>query len=964
MPSLNRRMHSAALAAVASASLVLASTATIAPTAYAAVASPRGLDAGSAPVLTWQRVKGATDYQIQVDDDSSFRSPEYSATTKNSTAVPLKNLKPGTAHWRVRAMAGRDASDWADGTSFTVAAVTTPTNTLPADGAQLPQPASPPTLRWTATPGAVSYRVEVARDPNFAGAKSYTTKNTSLVVPDALGEITWYWRVTADKGDGLLSNPSAATSFTILPLATPTLTYPQDTFEVALQDVVLDWEPVAGAQTYDVQVATEPSFTNFVVDAKNIYGTRYSPAVTTNNDEFWWRVRAVDANGQPTAWTTSRNNFKRQWPHKPQLLHPLGTALRDGARFFEWTPVKHASTYQVWVSANASGSPANLCGTTPNTTFAPRNGTCSIINGDATFYWFVVPFDEPYPSGGLPGSRSDLGTVTYSAVAAPTQPAPTQAEATTWRGTGLKINMSGSGVANAAKGCSSTPSEVHGGTYVKPTVCPAIGTPVFSWDADPKADRYVVWFAQDENFTTTEVDPISTTNTMVALDRTDHGGGSHMQFPESEAGVPYYWYVQPCRGSLCGPDPVNAFPGLPGAASFAKTSPSITGLSSTSPDGNDVTFSWNDYYDINVASSINGETGTQSAHTYLVEVDNEPSFAAPLVDTATIDQTTYTAYKELYPDTTLYWRVRAIDTARNQLALSATQTIAKQSSAPTPTAPANGAQVAGTAPLEWTAMPFARTYTVELYRNNDTTFSPANRVFSVTTRMPAYAPENPIPSSSTPYVWRVRKTDPSGNVGPWSAVSRLNSAGIAPELISPANGSRPAANAVVFRWSSVQGAASYELATTVGDRTSTVKTVNTAYAPSVMADGTWMWSVRALDGAGQQIGASLSRSFKIDGTAPKVTKSKLPKKAKKAKVVLTFSEPVKGVSKKSVKLTLKVGKKQKKVKLKLKVKGTKLVITPKGKLRKGVEHTLKLSSKITDLAGNPLVPVKYTVKVS
>ena len=53
--------------------------------------------------------------------------------------------------------------------------------------------------------GATSYTVEVDGDADFIGAKVYTTKNTSLVVPDPLIAGDYYWRVTAAKAAGIVS---------------------------------------------------------------------------------------------------------------------------------------------------------------------------------------------------------------------------------------------------------------------------------------------------------------------------------------------------------------------------------------------------------------------------------------------------------------------------------------------------------------------------------------------------------------------------------------------------------------------------------------------------------------------------------------------------------------------------------------------------------------------------------------
>jgi hypothetical protein len=91
------------------------------------------------------------------------------------------------------------------------------------------------------------------------------------------------------------------------------------------------------------------------------------------------------------------------------------------------------------------------------------------------------------------------------------------------------------------------------------------------------------------------------------------------------------------------PDPISQSPAPPGSHSFHKGSPAVAGLSSSDPAGSDIAFSWHDYFDTNEATSSLGELGQQSAKAYRIQVDNEPSFAQPLLDEAVVDQATYTS---------------------------------------------------------------------------------------------------------------------------------------------------------------------------------------------------------------------------------------------------------------------------------------------------------------------------------
>ena len=95
--------------------------------------------------------------------------------------------------------------------------------------------------------GAVSYTSRSTATPTCIGAKVYSTKTTSLVVPDPLTVGDWYWRVTADQGYGP-DQPAVRPSrgSTSRPLPAPQITSPANDVNQAVEDVVLDWTPVPG----------------------------------------------------------------------------------------------------------------------------------------------------------------------------------------------------------------------------------------------------------------------------------------------------------------------------------------------------------------------------------------------------------------------------------------------------------------------------------------------------------------------------------------------------------------------------------------------------------------------------------------------------------------------------------------------------------------------------------------------
>ena len=236
-------------------------------------------------------------------------------------------------------------------------------------------------------------------------------------------------------------------------------------------------------------------------------------------------------------------------------------------------------------------------------------------------------------------------------------------------------------------------------------------------------------------------------------------------------------------------------------------------------------------------------------------------------------------------------------------------------------------------------------------------------MFTATVKTAAYAWSQALPASDTPYTWRVRRTDAFGNVGPWSQTMRLTSLGSAPQLLGPGNGTWQKSAGPLFEWTEVAGAASYvlEVRSSASASVLSVPTTATAHAPvAALATARYTWRVIAKDAAGQVLGTSPNRGFRVDATPPTVLKITPLDRIlhKKTIIKVFFSEKVRGVSKKTVKLFWLKGAAQKKVKVKVKVttfkKGKAAKVDPKS-VKPGATYLLVLSTKIKDKRGNRLV---------
>lgn len=921
-------------------------------------------------VLDWQPVPGAKSYDLQVATDDSFNTK-----VEDKTGILGTRFSPATTYdnnqyyWRVRAVDGAgQATPWAAAQfGFKRVWQDTPTVIYPTSV----DPFTPtvitdaaPYFQWTPVPKATQYEIYLGTDPQFTNGTfvnclvagtTYTPGNFVVTNNGTAAEGDWercrltpgrtmYWRVRpydrpfqkpgSNPGiQGLWSNTQAIRwnppdLTNVLPANGSTVSVP-----------TLSWTPIINANSYVVKVYDK---NNSLVLTDTTYSTSYTPVkkrLTSTMSPYQWTVSAVDAMGEATPTVTRSFSMDPTAPPitgAPSLsdLTPAGTT--DTAPALSWEPYCPggvcADHYKIEMGQNGIWFPATTANVIGQKLYHPSvTDTSMQFLRPGTYEWRV----SAYASSGA--TLSTGSTYTFAVNGFNTV-------------SGMRVAMQGT-ASDGTQACTAS-------------FCDGLpSSPVLSWDKQPGTSYYEIYIAEDANFTNlveTSNSLLATTNSRYALTLDN----VRAALPDSQAGQAYFWYVRPCKApGVCGPSPVSTTPPAGTVKSFRKVAPAVAGLTTSDPNASEVTLSWQDYYDTNQASVWNGQPSYQSGMQYHVQVDDDASFAGSLLDDVLVDQTTYTAFSRLYPDGTLYWRVQAVDAEGNRLTWSPTASFTKSSEAPSLTSPVGGAQVPGTTPFRWAAQPFASQYIVQVYKNGDTTFSSANLMFSKSVKTAAYVWDTPLPASAQPYVWRVRRVDAFGNNGPWSATGRFYSLGGAATLISPLANRWVKTNSSLFVWTEVSGASEYLIEikslSSASNLTST-KTTATAFAPTkLLATGNYAWRVTALDNGGNPVGVSADGNFRVDATPPKI-KSVGPKTLKPDSTFkITFTERVRGVSKKTVKLLYRRTKKGKPVKVKVKVivkkKGKVALVDPKGRLRPGYYSLVLNNKRIKDLAGNRLV---------
>ncbi|MEO5746299.1 MAG: hypothetical protein ABIQ53_17160, partial [Terracoccus sp.] len=395
--------------------------------ASALPAAPTGLTASGSPIptLSWDRMGTADRYRVQASSVADFSSLIFSVETTNTTYIHRQLVPGGTFHWRVQAIDSTGEGAWTAG-NLAMPSAQTPTGLRVSPGETVLPPISPPVISWDPVPGARSYALEMDDEGDgVGGIRQGDLRTNSYVWPDPQRIGDYYVRVLANFDGGMSSDWSGWVKYDVAPLPAVTATAcavelvcaPQPATGVwpsrTVQDVVFDWDPVPGAQKYEIRVARDPGFNN-LVEQRQVLGTRYSPTVTYPNDSYYWQVRATNAAGQEMEWPALTSSFQRRWPSKPTLVYPPTSSTPVGDDFYyQWTPVKHASRYRLEVGPDSNFTPGTFSTCfTATTTYTAGYGSfdgCMPAQG-STYYWRVIALDGPRSVESL---YSDQGHFVY-----------------------------------------------------------------------------------------------------------------------------------------------------------------------------------------------------------------------------------------------------------------------------------------------------------------------------------------------------------------------------------------------------------------------------------------------------------------------------------------------------------------------------------------------------------------------
>ncbi|MFH5885588.1 putative Ig domain-containing protein [Halalkalibaculum sp. DA3122] len=217
-----------------------------------------------------------------------------------------------------------------------------------------------PTFLWKKISPATHYELQIATAASFE-QESLVLQETDIetnqhILQHPLSRnATYYWRVRGIN-HGTAGSWSEAFSFTTVPNPPDqiTLVKPSDGDLNMPLLPSLSWEPTTGAETYELRLSTDRSFSSPVVEVSSINGTSFeiSPELDTET-RYYWQVRGVNAGGDG-AWSKVYQ-FKTV-PAAPKPV-TLSTPLNETGSVsmtpeLTWKPVDGAETYQLQLAAD------------------------------------------------------------------------------------------------------------------------------------------------------------------------------------------------------------------------------------------------------------------------------------------------------------------------------------------------------------------------------------------------------------------------------------------------------------------------------------------------------------------------------------------------------------------------------------------------------------------------------------
>ncbi|MBY9000332.1 MAG: hypothetical protein KGD64_05425 [Candidatus Heimdallarchaeota archaeon] len=762
-----------------------------------------------------------------------------------------------------------------------------PTLVSPSNGATITD--TTPYMDWTSSGTYMNFNIELDNNADFSSPviDQLTGYDTFYTVSSALAGGTYYWRVREqDFFTKIWDSFCSAWSFVVdtTPTEAPILVSPTNGFYTNDDTPYLDWNSVARATSYQVQVSSNSLFLFPQVNTNT--PNTYFTSSHLNDGYYFYRVRGFNSYGNGPWSAVWEFIVDTVLPGSVTLVSPSnGAVTSDYTPYFDWNIATGAWRYRLEVDNTPDFSSPGIIVTTSGTSYTSG---LNLLNG--YYYWRVRASDQAGNDG--PWSATWQLRINKEVPPAPILITPSNGALITdntpfmdWNpatlGVLYQIQIDNNGdFSSPTRDYTTaltyyTPSTLGDGTYywrvrardsignwgpwcsawhftidtvppgppilITPTINQYINdnTPFMDWNSVTGGYQYQIQIDTTPMFTAPVRDYTSTATAYT---------------PTVLADGTYYWRVRAIdlAGNIGAWSSIWYFT----IDTLPPSTPAlITPINDVSINDNTPYLDW---------------TTATGGYNYQLQVDNNGDFSSPIVD-QTFSVTAYTP--TVLGDGTYYWRVRAIDQAGNVGAWSSIWHFTVDTlppSTPTLITPTNGVSTNDSTPyLDWTTATGG--YNYQLQVDNDPDFS--SLIVDQTSTATFYTS---VTLADGTYYWRVRAIDQAGNVGTWSGIWHFTVDTIGPDqvlLYHPMNGNVISDSTPLLEWYASTDAIEYQILVDINDAFSSPFVV--AFTNDVMfnidtmlTDGSYYWKVRAKDSVDNWSDWSETWSFTVDATGP------------------------------------------------------------------------------------------------
>ena len=364
------------------------------PTPLTAPSVTGGNDSQGRPTLKWDKVAGAAKYEVYRARSMNGDYIKYSTQTSTGYTNSAYLTSGSMYYYKVRALdANGTAGPWSDVVAVTCRLGLTAPSVTGGNDSQ-----GRPTLKWDKVAGAAKYEVYRARSKDGDYIKYSTQTSTGYTNSAYLTSgSTYYYKVRALDANGTAGPWSSVVSVTYKQtLPAPTVTGGNDT----QGRPTLKWKAVSGAAKYEVYRARSKD--GDYIKYSTVTGTSYTNiSYIENGNTYYYKVRALDADGTAGAWSSIVSVT-----YKQTLSAPTVTGGNDsqGRPTLKWNTVTGAAKYEVYRARSLNGDYIKYS-TVTGTSYT---NTSYIENGN-TYYYKV----RALKSDGTAGAWSSVVSVTY-----------------------------------------------------------------------------------------------------------------------------------------------------------------------------------------------------------------------------------------------------------------------------------------------------------------------------------------------------------------------------------------------------------------------------------------------------------------------------------------------------------------------------------------------------------------------